>query len=112
MTIDQIEAAGAQPGYLPGLRRITGSVTGAILLARITYFWRLAGSTPFPKFKEPCNSDQYKAGESWTEDLGFTRREFDTALGKLSDFVSYSRGMDRVTYYQLDEQALNQAINN
>lgn len=69
--------------YRPRLRTLTGSVTATILLSQI--MWRASknGWKPFYKFKEPCNHPQYREGDSWEEEIGFSRREFDTALSKI-----------------------------
>jgi hypothetical protein len=81
------EAEGAV-SYRPQLARITGSVTAAILLQQIVYHWNAQGRTAFYKFKEPCDSPYYQAGQSWCEELAFTRHEFDGALGLIATKVT------------------------
>jgi hypothetical protein len=108
--------------YRPDLRGIAGSVTGAILLQQIVY-WHSKKGGPFFKFKTPPapGTEGYRPGDSWTEELGFSRHEFDTALAKIGQkigkktqrdpaaLVWFWTGMDRRTWYQLNEQALAEA---
>jgi len=65
--------------YRPRFARAVGSVTAAILLQQIIYWDERKGGRYFYKFKEPCTHALYKEGDSWTEELGFSRRAFDTA---------------------------------
>jgi len=69
--------------YRPELRKITGSVNSAILLNQAIFRWVTNGSKEFYKFKEPCSHELYHNGDSWCEELGFSREEFDTALAKI-----------------------------
>lgn len=93
--------------YRPEFTKVTGSVTSAILLQQIIY--RLQDAESFYKFKEPCKHALYKEGDSWIEELGFTRREFDTALEKLKGLklVNTQTTMDRITYYSLNKDIFN-----
>ena len=51
-------------------------------------YWFEKSPGGFYKFLEPCeNSKLYKKGDSWTEELGFSRSEFKTAFEKIG--VSY-----------------------
>jgi len=98
--------------YRKELNKITGSVTATILLQQILYWYKHNGNKPFYKFIEPCGHELYSAGDSWTEELGFTKREFTTAYKKLEDagFVSKKTNISRVTYYDVDIEALEEAI--
>ncbi len=66
--------------YRPRFARLVGSVLSAILLQQMIYWWDRNGEQPFFKFKEPCKNKEYRTGDSWCEELGFTRYEFDSAL--------------------------------
>lgn len=66
--------------YRPSFARLTGSVNAAILLQQIFYRWYKNDQQPFFKFKEPCDQKTCKEGDSWCEELAFTRWEFDGAL--------------------------------
>lgn len=108
--------------YRPKLNQLTGSVTATILLQQILYRWKNNGFEPFYKFKEPCKHRLYKPDDSWREELGFTRREVDTALSKIgqklskgakkdpSAFVYYWTDMSRLTHYTINETALTSAL--
>ncbi len=66
--------------YRPKFTALTDSALAAILLQEMIYFWKNKDGEPFYKFKEPCNHDKYKDGDSWCETLGFNKHEFDSAL--------------------------------
>lgn len=69
--------------YRPQWRQFTGSVTSTILLQQIVFHWEKNGRKSFYKFKEPCTHRLYKPGDSWCEELGFGRKEFDSAVKKI-----------------------------
>jgi len=109
--------------YRPRLNKITGSVTATILLQQILYWYKKQGAKHFYKFKEACSHKLYVSGDSWCEELGFSRREFDTALSYIAikrnksnrdddrkAYVYYWITPERVTYYTIDEDYLIQAI--
>ena len=89
--------------YHPDIAKKLGSVTAAILFQQVLYWYSLDGE--FYKFKEPCDSSYYAEGDSWTEELGFTRREFDCAWKKLEKLNLASKRItqDRRTFYTLNE---------
>lgn len=71
--------------YRPEFRKICGSVNAAILLHQMMY-WGLdenGEAIEFYKFKEPCKHEAYKPGDSWCEELGFSREEFDNAINQI-----------------------------
>lgn len=70
--------------YRKNLNKITGSVLSTILLQQIIFRANQKDGKPFYKFKEPCSNELYKQGDSWTEELGFTKYEFDTALKRIA----------------------------
>ena len=108
--------------YRKTLNGITSSVMSTILLQQIIYWWRKSGK-PFYKFKEPCTHPSYKAGDSWTEELGFSRREFDTALKRIgfkrtaqnvkqthNKLIEYWTTIDRKTWYRIHDENLGNGI--
>lgn len=107
--------------YRPTFRKITGSVTAAILLQQILYRWSNNGCRPFYKYKEVCDADDYRPGDSWCEELAFSRDEFDSALKRIAQKVSrkvpkdtnalvwYWTMQDRKTWYELNYSALRKA---
>ncbi len=69
--------------YIKELRMLSGSVTASILMQQLDY-WFEKSPNGFYKFLEPCeNSKYYKKGDSWTEELGFSKAEFKTAFEKI-----------------------------
>ena len=108
--------------YRPKLNQITGSVLSTILLQQIIY-WANKSSNLFYKFKEPCEHKFYKPGDSWTEELGFSRREFDTAITKIAKkynpnkenppedcLITYYTDFRRLTWYSVNWAVLNTAV--
>ena len=79
--------------YRPQYTAITGSVTSAILLQQIFFWYQVYGQRPFFKFNGPCKHAWYKETESWTEELGFTPSEFKGALNRIARKVT--QGMSR-----------------
>ncbi len=111
--------------YRPEFARYLGSVTAAILLQQVIFRWGQNGRRPFYKFKEAQSEKPhklYREGDSWCEELAFSRREFEAAIerigqkvgkGKAKDqdaLVWYWINMDRVTYYELNEDALRKVV--
>jgi hypothetical protein len=98
--------------YRPSWNEITGSVNATIFLQQVLYRWEGTRS-PFYKFSGPCKHRFYRPGDSWQEELGFSRRELETARkkvgvvtrGELSPvaFVSYWYDISRRTWYALNE---------
>lgn len=75
--------------YIPGLRQQTGSVVSAILMMQLEY--RFAKYPEgFYKFLEPPQNghQDYRDGDSWVEELAFSKDEFRTAFDKIG--VRYS----------------------
>lgn len=105
--------------YIREYRNYTKSVTGAILLRAVIDWYKTKGSY-FYKFKEPCNHSLYVEGDSWCEELGFTKHEFDGAIKEIGQklkkgtkknpnvFVWYWIDMDRLTHYQVNIKAVAQ----
>lgn len=98
--------------YRKELNAITGSVTATILLQQIIYRFVNNGNKPFYKFIEPCGHEKYTKGDSWCEELGFTRKEFLTAIKKLEDagLVSKKTNMQRLTFYTVNLGDLDKAL--
>jgi hypothetical protein len=70
--------------YIPGLRQQTGSVVATILMMQLEY--RFAKYPEgFYKFLEPPQNghQDYKPGDSWVEELAFSKEEFRTAFDKI-----------------------------
>ncbi|MGA1281373.1 MAG: hypothetical protein ACO3YZ_07405, partial [Candidatus Nanopelagicaceae bacterium] len=64
--------------YRKELNLVTGWATASILLQQAIY-WS-SRSNPFYKFQAPCGHELYSLGDSWQEELGFSRSEFEKAI--------------------------------
>jgi len=72
--------------YRPSLLPIGKTVTGTILLSQMLYWWNKTakkGLTEFYKFQAPCTNKKYKKGDSWLEELGFSKKMFVNALKQI-----------------------------
>jgi hypothetical protein len=88
--------------YRPILAKLTGSATAAVLLQQILFHFDNRDNQPFYKFKQPCEScELYREGDSWCEELGFTRSEFDTALDKIGTKVTQGRSKKTLLSWSL-----------
>ena len=76
--------------YHKEFRIIAVSVTATILWQQLEYWYKKTEGKEFYKFLEPLNTERngYKAGASWTEELGFSTSEFRNAFSKIG--VSYN----------------------
>ena len=67
---------------MPALNPFTGGPEAT--LACIQLDWRFSTHpNGYYKFLEPCDHSLYKNGDSWTEELGFTKHGFKTAFNKI-----------------------------
>jgi len=113
--------------YRSSLKRIAKTTNAALLLSQIIYRSEYSKSSKFYKFKMPCNHPKYKEGDSWCEELTFTRKEFDNALKNIgvkktkqnenseevkNALVWYYTDLSRITWYEINEDALNKAFDN
>lgn len=90
------------------------SATSTILFQQILFRFKPDKSKqgePFYKFKEPCEHRLYRDGDSWCEELGFTKKEFDTALKHIAYRYSKTNEADKVDGYKtLDDCLKDHAI--
>lgn len=82
--------------YRPRIAKALGSITAAILFQQIIYRWENNDQKPFYKFKEPCEHELYRHNDSWIEEIGFSRKEFDTARKILAEKSKKSSSIDRL----------------
>ena len=68
--------------YNPALRAEFGSQTAVLLFDRLEYWFKIK-KNQFYKFIEPCEHGAYKIGDSWSEELGFSKKVFRTAFDKI-----------------------------
>lgn len=98
--------------YRKELNQITKKVTATILLQQMIYWYTKSGGA-FYKFIKPCPHKLYQHGDSWCEELGFSEKEFNTAMTILKKLgvASSKTDMTRVTYYDLDLTILRKLLN-
>ncbi|OQX14554.1 MAG: hypothetical protein BWK73_09165 [Thiothrix lacustris] len=103
---------GRMISYRPEWRKIVGSTNAVILLSQLIYWWRRNGEKPFYKFKEPCDNPLFRHGDSWCEELGFSKAEFDQAWKHVENagFAYKKINMERITFYAVHEQNLGKSI--
>ena len=68
--------------YNPTLVAEFGSQTAVLLFDRLEY-WFSKKQNEFYKFIEPCEHPLCKKGDTWTEELGLSKRIFRTAFDKI-----------------------------
>ena len=105
--------------YHPAWNALTGSPLATLLLGQIQYWWNTMGCRPFYKYTAPCPAAV--PGDSWQEELGFSRRQFESARDRIAvkitrgvskkealetSLVIYWTDADRRTWYQLNEPLL------
>lgn len=110
--------------YRPQLRELTGCATGSILFQQILHRAKNNKWKPFFKFTKPCEHGDYREGDSWLEELGFTETEFLTARDYIAvkvtsgtsrkdiegtAFIYYWTDANRKTWYEVD-QSLTEAL--
>jgi len=98
----KLAAAIAQDGsgvrYRKELNTVTGSVLATIFFQRVlhwTYYWSGTGES-FYKFNAPCKHELYKEGDSWQEELGFTKDELITARRKVATKIKRGVSKEKV----------------
>ena len=69
--------------YYPELNSITGSVTASLLMVQLEYWFSKTSGKAFYKFLESCEHESYTLGDSWVEEIGFSKKEFKNAFSKI-----------------------------
>jgi hypothetical protein len=83
--------------YRPRLNRVTGSVNATILFQQVLFRWEHNEGKPFYKFAAPAkDSKHYREGDSWQEEVGFTRGEFEGARKKIATAVEKGQSKDEL----------------
>ncbi|EAY26050.1 hypothetical protein [Microscilla marina] len=73
--------------YIKELRQLSGGVTSSLLMQQLDYYFSYHPKG-FYKFMCPSRHAHYRNGDSWTEELGFSVREFRSAWQKIG--VTYN----------------------
>jgi hypothetical protein len=94
--------------YYPEFKRVFGSDKAAIIFERLEY-WSQKYEAGFWKFFEPCKHPLYRQGDSWEEEIGFSRKVFTKVFPLIgihykskSEFLQQSdpfQGKLYVSYY-------------
>lgn len=80
--------------YYPELTSVTGSITAALMLAQLEFWFnRMEGKT-FYKFLEPCHHELYKTGSSWQEELGMSALEIRSAFKRIGVMYKSKRSFE------------------
>jgi hypothetical protein len=89
--------------YRKEFNKLTGDAKASLLLNQFIYWDKVQGGGEFYKYIAPPKdpTPQYRKGDSWTEEMGFTRREFDTAIKK----IGYKRGKTKKNKFDNEEDA-------
>lgn len=84
--------------YRPRLNAKTGGVLATILFQQILFRWEQNGCRPFYKFAAPPGkpNKHYRPGDSWQEELGFSRYEFESARRQIAVPVDNRQNKDEV----------------
>lgn len=93
--------------YRPKIAQATRSVTAAILLQQIAFRWEKNESEAFYKFMAPCSHELYREGDSWQEELGFSRRELEGAFSIIATKITKGisrKEMQEITNLEIDDQ--------
>lgn len=117
--------------YCPQLNAFTGSITASLLMCQLEYWFNHTNGEAFYKFLEPCQDEHYHIGDSWIEEMGFTKTEFRTAFkhigriykskteflkskdkfcGKL--YLSYYDRIKKLTYYLRNNDEASSLLRN
>lgn len=65
--------------FYPGIKSSLGCGKATLILGRFEY-WFTKYQQGFYKFIEPCNHPLYRSGDSWAEEIGFSRKVFTKAF--------------------------------
>lgn len=65
--------------FYPGIKTSIGCEKATLILGRLEY-WFEKYKSGFYKFVEPCNHPHYRDGDSWQEEIGFSRKIFAKAF--------------------------------
>jgi len=117
--------------YYPELNPLTGSINATIILLQLEYWFTKCKGDKFYKFLDVCEHEQYKQGDSWVEELGFTKHEFRTAFTKIGKaykskrefnesqdlfggkyYASYYDRIKGLTYYCRNDKAVADLLSN
>ena len=100
--------------YFKEFNKITGSVHCSLFLGQLIYWADKNDYKPFYKFRQPCQHELYKEGDSWAEELDFEIRMIDKCVKTLKELgiLETKTTIQRVTFYELKIEKLNDILSN
>jgi hypothetical protein len=126
-----IDMSFKQLKYYPELNGITGSINATLILLQLEYWSERCKGNQFYKFLDVCEHEKYRQGDSWVEELGFTKHEFRTAFAKIGKvykskkafkeskylfegkyYASYYDRVKGLTFYIRNDEAVNKLLQN
>ena len=89
--------------YFKEFNKITESVHCSLFLGQLIYWADKNDYKPFYKFRQPCQHELYKEGDSWVEELDFEIRMIDKCIKTLKELgiLETKTTIQRVTFYEL-----------
>ena len=98
--------------YFKEFNKITESVHCSLFLGQLIYWADKNDYKPFYKFRQPCQHELYKEGDSWAEELDFEIRMIDKCIKTLKELgiLETKTTIQRVTFYELKIEKLNDIL--
>ena len=98
--------------YFKEFNKITGSVHCSLFLGQLIYWADKNDYKPFYKFRQPCQHELYREGDSWVEELDFEIRMIDKCIKTLKELgiLETKTTIQRVTFYELKIEKLNEIL--
>ena len=98
--------------YFKEFNKITGSVHCSLFLGQLIYWADKNDYKPFYKFRQPCQHELYREGDSWVEELDFEIRMIDKCVKTLKELgiLETKTTIQRVTFYELKIEKLNEIL--
>ena len=98
--------------YFKEFNKITESVHCSLFLGQLIYWADKNDYKPFYKFRQPCQHELYKEGDSWAEELDFEIRMIDKCIKTLKELgiLETKTTIQRVTFYELKIEKLNEIL--
>lgn len=75
-------------GYVPEVATKLNSKSAATFVNQVFFWWQQKNRKPFYKYQMPCGGFAYAIGDSWAEELSFTKSELRAVLEKVATKVS------------------------
>lgn len=80
--------------YYPELVKVTGSINAALMMAQLEFWFATTRGKAFYKFLAPCDSERYKEGDSWQEELSMSKAEIRTAFSRIGVVYKSKKAFD------------------